>query len=201
MAANLEKLAEDLGVKAFSGEAKDALIKDGAVIYPLTGSTIEAQRNMRAKKGKPSFYYVVDVREGLVGRPSRLSEVAIYPDPKKFFVPNTGGEDLETEALVAEAANRLRKRLRQNGIDVVIPEEAVTLTELTFKHLDETEVWLFGESYGYLYGRTKNPTNESGSGVAIVGCAVPDSGLGVLDWRRGLGNGRVRAVCLVVPRD
>ena|SRR3989344_97584 len=190
------------GLKTFSDGARQALIKDGAVIYPLRGSTIETQREMQREKGKPSFYYVVNGDERLVGRPSRLSEVAIYPDPKKFFIPNTGGKDLETqEALAAEDANKLRKRLKQNGMDVVIPEQAATLTELTFKHLDETGVWLFGENYDYLFGRTKNPTNESGSVAAYVGDADPGRGLDVDDWSRGLGLDGIRVVRLVVPKD
>lgn len=209
MAVNPEFLADSShvikeaissGTKTFSGKAKEALIKDGALIYSLTGQTIKAQREIQRGKGMPSFYYVANGGERLVGRPSRLPEVAIYPDPEKFFIPNTAGKDLETqEALALEDANKLRGRLNQSGIDVVIPEEAATLTELTFKHLDETGIWLFGEIYSYFYARTNNPTNESGSGVANVGPARPVYGLDVSSWGREGGRDYLRVVRLIVP--
>ena len=157
----LAQVSRQLGIEtfsqrggAFTDNSKAALLKDGAVIYQLAGQTIEAQTGLQRKKGRPSFYSVVNGGNRLVGRPSRLSEVAIYPDPERFFVPNTGDKDLETQdVLVAEDARNLRIRLRVNWLDVVIPDEAATLTELTFKHFGKTGVWLFGAKYNYSRGQ------------------------------------------------
>lgn len=200
-----ERLPE---ITRFSDEEKRALKEDKALVYGLEGTTIAAQRELRTAEGKPSFYFVLDAGDRLVGRPSRLSEVAIYPQTDKFFIPGTENKDLATqERMVQKDADDLRKRLGQEGIDVVIPEEAATLTEVTFKHLEETGEWLFGKKYtrahklDFIYGRTKNPTNESGSHVAHVGGADPDDGLDVFDWHRGYGDDFLLAVRLVVPRE
>lgn len=143
----------------------------------------------------------------MVGRPSRLSEVAIYPDPERFFVDGTGDKDVNTqESMAQKDGENLRERLKASELDVIIPDEASTLTELTFRHLDGTGEWLFSKRYAevhglrFIYGRTKNPTNEDGSYVANVGRADPDHGLIVDYWRRDDGYGLVLATRLVVPK-
>lgn len=223
----VQKEPERVEIKRFPDKEKRVLKEVGAVVYSITGQTITGQRELREKEyreGKnprPDFYYVVDAGDRLTALPSMLSEVAIYPDPKRFFVPDTGGKTLaEQEELVKKDADKLREILGLEEIDEVIPEEAATLTELTFKHLGETGIWLFGVDYNYWYGSTKNPIDESGD-VAVVGKAAVatwkmwDSGLNVERWNRGRDgvvdekrpgqltgmttSGGVQAVRLIVP--
>jgi len=190
----------------FTEEEKEALIKDGAVIYRLRGETINTQRESQERKGKPSFYYVVDAGGRLLALPSREIEVAIFPDPKRFFVPDSFNISVqEQEERVKQDAEELSERLDLKGISEIIPDEAAALSDITFQHLDEIGEWLFGPEYakaqglGWVYGRTKNPINSSGSHVAYVGDARPDRGLRARDWRRGRGHHHVGAVRLVVP--
>lgn len=96
-AAPVGKEAETVSLReAFSDEEKRVLKEDGAVIYALTGTTIPAQRELQAKKGKPSFWYVVEAGDRLLALPSRKIEVAIFPDPQRFFVPDSFGKDTDT---------------------------------------------------------------------------------------------------------
>lgn len=196
------------GIQRFCDEEKRVLVDDGAIIYGLTGETVNSQKISQRAKEKPSFWFVTSGGERLVGRPSRLSEVAIYPDPEKFFIEDSGSKNLADQGgLVEKDGESLRSRLGLEGITVVIPDEVSTLTEVTFKYLDETGNWLFGEKYAkahdldFIYGRTKNPTNASGSSVAVVGRARPVSGLYVNYWDADGGNRHVWAVRLVVPKE
>lgn len=190
----------------FTDEEKEALRNDGAVIYLLHGETILSQKESQRAKGKPSFGYVVDAGERLLALPSRKIEVAIYPDPEKFFVPGSFNKSVKKqEEKVMQDARELRLRLNLSAVTEIIPDEAATLSEIGFQHLDATGVWLFGKEYAvaqgldWVYGRTKNPTNASGSIVAYVGNAYPDSGLDVGGWRRDDGLHSVGALRLVVP--
>lgn len=195
-------------IQRFNDEEKQALIGDGAIVYELVGETINSQKISQKAKEKPSFWFVTSGSERLVGRPSRLSEVAIYPDPERFFIENSGSKNLtDQEELAEKDGESLRNRLGLQGITVVVPDEASTLTEVTFKHLDETGDWLFGQKYAqahdldWIYGRTKNPTNANGSGVAYVGYVVVGDGLDVSSWYADLGTRYVWAVRLVVPKE
>ena len=195
--------------RPFTDEEERLLIKDGAHFIDLDGNTIEGQQTARRL-----FRYVTNGGDRLLRLPSIKARVAIYTDPKKFFIPNSGNKDLPTQEKLAEKdGQKLRKRLglKDDGVDVIIPDQASTLTELTFKYLDETTkkgkgVWLFGPDYAsaqglsWVYGRTKNPVNESGSSVALVGLASPDGGVLVDSWDADGGYGGVLAVRLVVAK-
>lgn len=195
--------------RPFTDKEKKALIEDGAVILSLTGETIEGQQTAGRL-----FRYVTNGGARLLKLPSIITEVAIYPDPKRFFIPDSGNKDLPTqEALAKKDSQELRKRLglTDDSLDVIIPDQASTLTELFFNYLDETTkrgkaVLLFGEEYAsaqglsWVYGRTKNSVNESGSNVADVGSAYPDDGLYVNYWDADNGNDRVQVVRLVVAK-
>ncbi|MBI4084308.1 MAG: hypothetical protein HY431_00200 [Candidatus Levybacteria bacterium] len=190
----------------FSQEQKEALVNDGAVIYLPTGVTIMKQEKLQLQKGKPSFWYVTEGGDALLALPSRRMEVAIYPDPERFFVPGTFDKDLnEQERLAAEDGQALSQILGIEGIMQIIPAEASSVTEVAFQRLDGTGIWLFGEEYAaaqglkWVYGRTKNPTNRTGSFVADVGGARSDSGLDVNGWHRDCGFDYLGAVRWVVP--
>ncbi len=196
--------AKDIG--QFSDKERQALLADGAVIYPLSGETIATQREKRRAEHQPSFWYVVNGGR-LSDRPSRLSEVAIYPDPARFFIENSGGKTLPLqEQLAKEDSEKLRKRLGVEGITVVIPEEASTLTGVAFKHLDITGERLFSQQYAevhdseLIYGRTKNPSLMVGSFVSPAGHPSPEDGLCVENWGCDDGCDFLWAVRLVVPK-
>lgn len=161
----------------FSDLERSRLLDECASIYLLSGTTIPQQREAQTAKGKPSFWYVTEGVESLLVLPSRSIEVAIFPDPERFFAP--GSFDKSTarqEQIVREDAQKqLQARLGLPGVTQIVPDEAATLTDLTFQHLDATGKWLFGPEYAqaqglsWVYGRTKNRTNKIGSCVAGVG--------------------------------
>ena len=200
---NLEQL---ILRESFTQEEKEALINDGAVIFELQEETISSQIEAQKAKSKPLFGYMVDAGEMLTAKPSRRIQVAVYPDPDKFFVPNSFDKSVtKQEERVAQDAQDLRQRLNLSQVTEIIPGEAATLTEIVFKHWDATDELLFGKKYAtaqgldLVYGRTKNPTNSSGSDVALVGDADPARGLDVDGWARDGGNHALWAVRLVVP--
>ncbi len=208
-ASPIEAKAIPQEYRPFTDLETKALVNDGAHIFNLTGETIEGEQG----SGR-LFRYLFDGGDRLLKLPSINTQVAIYTDPKKFFIPNSGNKDLLTqEELAKKDGQELRKRLglKDKSVDVIIPDSASTFTELTFKYLDETTkqgkgVWLFGSKYAkaqglsWVYGRTKNPVNESGSFVAGVGNAGPGGGLVVGNWRRGRGSDGIRVVRLVVAK-
>src|SRR3989344_5778047 len=99
--------------EAFSDKEKHVLEGDGAVVYALTGITIPAQEAARREKRKPSFWYIVEAGDRLTVLPSRTIEVAILPDPERFFVPYSFGQNIDTQERLASADVRiLRVRLK-----------------------------------------------------------------------------------------
>lgn len=186
------------------------LLGDRANIKILTRTTILQQKAAREAKGQPSFRYITQGGDRLLALPSRDIEVAFFPDPKRFFVEGTFGRDTDTQERLVRAAGRaLGDRLGLPNIAGIITDEAATWSDLTFQYLDDPENtnrdWLFGPKYAealgksWVYGRTKNRTNASGSHVAVVGDASPVHGLDVDGWHRALGSGGVGSPLLVVP--
>lgn len=199
------KGTERLVLKPSIPDKEKAILKDfGASFYTLTGETIEGQKKARGEQGLPAFWYIVDAGDirRLLVVPSPRIEVAYFDKPKDFFVPGTFGKNTDTQEAMAAAD---AKRYGLEGITQIVPDQASIFTELTFQHLaDYPGVWLFGPEYAkaqgldWVCGRTKNPTNASGSNVAGVGVARPDRGLGVGGWYRDLGRGHVGTPRLVV---
>lgn len=190
----------------FTDAEKEALKADGALLYTPLGETIPAQKESRAKKDKPGFWYVAEVGDRLLALPSRQIEVAIYPAPDRAFVPNSFNKSVkQQEERVAADAAELRERLGLEGISEIIPDEASTVTDIIFQHEEATGQWLLGPKYAaaqglsWVYTRTKNPTNVAGSYVAYVGSAYPDNGVNVHYWNRDNGNRDLGVLRLVVP--
>src|SRR3990167_6181704 len=177
--------------ESFTDVEREALIADGALIYTPLGETITAQKDSSAKKGKPSFAYLTTSENRLVAVPSRKVEIAIYPAPERAFVPDSFSKDVmgQDKAVAVDAVE-----LRQ-GLGQIIPDEASTVTDIVFRHEEATGKWLLGSEYAaaqglnYVYTRTKNPVNSSGSLVALVGGAEPVGWVHVRHWLRD--NGRV----------
>ena len=187
----------------FTPQERKVIENANGLIFSPTGLSIDAQRTRRKVQGKPAFWGwdMSDAGERLTAIPSKQVEVAIFPDPKEFFVPGSFEKSIvDQEKLAAEDA----KRLGIPNVTQIIPDEASTLTELAFQYQDETGNWLFGQEYAkaqglnWVYGGTKNPTDASGSNVARVGNAFPAGGLSV--FRSPLEGFRlVGAVRLVIP--
>jgi hypothetical protein len=204
--AQFRKDTERLVIRdRFTDEEKKILLEDSAEIYLPTGLTILAQIDAQRVKGKPSFWRLIDGGNKLVNAHSRKIEVAIYPDPNKFFVPDSFSKNLKTqEEKIAKDAQTLRDRLKLQGVTEIIPDRASTLTEVVFQHLDKTGVWLLGGDYAAVHGldfvnaRTKNSTRFI-TDVAHVGIAHPDGGLYVSDMRVNRGFYTVGVARMVVP--
>lgn len=179
-------------VRAFSPESRQALEAEGHVVYSFRGQSIEGMR----KAGRP-FWNIVDAGPQFLALPSRLIEVAINPDPKKFFLPKSNNKTLpQQEEMIAIYSEELRGKTGSKDIAAIMGE-APDYVELAFVHLDATRDRLFGERYDYRYARTKTPT--VGSDVAVVGGFLAGHGLGVGGWDRDRGCDIVWAVPLVVP--
>ena len=186
----------------FTAKERKAIEAKGGLVYTSTGLTILAQGESQARKGKPSFRYITEGGDQLLRAPSMKTQIAIFPVPSESFVPGSFGKDLPIqERMAAEDA----KRLGLPNVTQIIPNEASTLTGIVFQHLEATDEWLFGQEYAnaqdldYVYARTKNPTNSSGSNVAGVGSARPVHGVYVDDFPRDHGRRNLGAFRLVVP--
>lgn len=191
-----EQLSEPL---TWSDEEKEVLIKDGAVLYLPTGETINGQK----QNNRPFWYvaggYVIDGRNRLLDFPSRPIEIAIYPDPERFFVPGSFDKSKAAqEDLLKEDCDQLRKRTGLENLDQILPE-ASEATERIFNYFDEIRIRLLGKDYGYRWLRTNTPTNQSGSGFAGVGGFLDADGLVVGDFRRDGGRPALGAARWVVP--
>ena len=194
----------------FSPEEKKGLESDGAIIYLLTGQTIEEQREARKKIGLPSFNSFVHLQgKELVNVPSRRTEVAIYPDPERFFVPGSFSQfTIVQDRLAKEDGDALSKKLGFNNITEIIPDEVSTVTELIFQHADGTGEWLLGDSYtrftperGYrfkVHARTKNPT-EREDWLAEVSTDLSGCCLVVTAWHHYSSRDDLGVFRLVVP--
>ncbi len=190
----------------FADVEREKIVGDEGKIFVLSGTTVSQQRVARG--AEPSFWYVI---ESLFDRPSRKGqEVAIFTDPSRFFVADTFGEDTNTQEVLVRAAGRtLGKKLGLPNIAGILTEEVATWSDLTFQYLGDPEnktgIWLFGSEYAkaqgknWVSGRTKNPTNASGSFVAMVGSAPSGNGVHVSGWGRDRGDGLMGGPLLVVP--
>ncbi len=180
-------------VRRFSDEAREALTKEGYVIYALSGQSIRSLREQGRKFW--STWHKDGQYEEFETKGSMHSEVAISPDA--LFIPDSNDKTLkQQENAIAKFSKELTKKIK--GVEAVMGE-APDYVELAFAHLDATGDRLFGEKYDYNYARTKTPT--VGSRVAGVGYFLAADGLLVGDWDRALGARRVFASPLVVPKS
>ena len=175
-------------IKRFSPEQREALKKEGYLIYSLTGQSIKTLRESGCKFWSAWHGQFPDF-EALV---SRQSEVAI--NPNRLFLRRSNYKTLrQQEAMVEEFSQELGKKVP--GVKAIIGQ-APDYIELAFRHLDATKNYLFGAKYNYGYARTK--TSKGSSIVADVGHFDADFGLDV-SWNAVHGYGHVHAVPLVVP--
>lgn len=176
-------------IKRFSAEQKEALEKQGFVIYGLTGQSIKTLRDS-GRKFWSTWHNSLPDFEALG---SMHSEVAI--NPNKLFLPKSNNKTLaQQEEMVGKFSEELGKKV--TGVAAIIGQ-APDYVELAFAHLDVKKEYLFGAKDNYNYTRTKTPT--SGSSVAHVGLFRAVRGLDVNDWDADDGDGFVHAAPLVVP--
>lgn len=134
---------------SFTDDEKEALLKDGAFVYLPEGKTISDQA-----RGKELFWGPLgriancshkisdDVLENLrrqntnksfrrvLAFPSRKLEVAIYPDPERFFVPQSFHKlTMKQDELMEQDAESLRQELGLKGITMWRPEVAYLIQD------------------------------------------------------------------------
>ena len=180
-------------IKRFSDEAREALTKEGYVIYALSGQSIRGLRESGRKFW--STWHTDSQYEAFETKGSMASEVAVKPDA--LFIPKSNNRTLgQQEDLIAKFSLDLGKKVK--GVEAIMGE-APDYVELAFAYLDATGERLFSEKYGYNYTRTKTPTVDSH--VADVRNFYAGNGLQVDDWDRDRGYSSVFASPLVVPKS
>lgn len=176
-------------IKRFSAEQREALEKQGFVIYGLTGQSIKTLRDSGRKFWSTWHNSLLDFET--LG--SMQSEVAI--NPNKPFLPKSNNKTLtQQEEMVEKFSRELGKKV--GGVKAIIGQ-APDYVEIAFAHLDATKDYLFGAKDNYDFARTKTPAGSSD--VANVGDFLADSGLYVSHWNADDGGGSVHAAPLVVP--
>jgi len=176
-------------IKEFSPETKEALEKEGYLIYSLTGKSIKDLK----KEGMKFWSTWHEKYPDFETKPSIYSEVAF--NPKHLFLPNSNNKTLaQQEKFVECFSQKLGQKIK--GVKAIIGE-APDYVELTFNHLKRTSERLFGKNYNYDYSRAKTPT--VGSNVAVVGYFSAALGLDVDYWFHGESHGDVWIAPLVVP--
>ncbi len=177
-------------ITRFSDEQREALKKEGYLIYGLTGQSIKTLRGAGRKFW--STWHKDSQFADFEALRSMHSEVAI--NPSELFLPKSNNKTLaQQEEMVDKFSQELGEKVK--GVKAIIGQ-APDYEELAFRHLDATQDYLFGVKYNYDYARTKTPT--SGSDVAHIGNFLAD-GLLVFRWRAGLGGDDVHATPLIVP--
>lgn len=177
------------------GALKDLKRNHAVVFEPLETSLA------KLVSAKRPFWYVTNRdNPDFMNLVSRPTQIAIFPDSKQFYVPESNNKTLarQKELLEVDLAEVVKKKMDIGGVEEVI-DNVATHAGLVFAYFDKSngKVRLHGRNYGFRYARTETPT--VGSYVAIVGNLRADSGLRVGDWDAGDGDGDVWAVRLVVP--
>ncbi len=178
-------------IKRFSDEQREALKKEGYLIYGLTGQSIKTLRG--AGRTFWTTWHKHSQFADFEALGSMNSEVAI--NPSELFLPKTNNKTLaQQEEMVDKFSQELGEKVK--GVKAIIGQ-APDYEELAFRHLDATQGYLFGAKYNYDYARTKTP--PSGSDVAHVGRFGAVNGLRVDRWLADSGDVVIFAAPLVVP--
>lgn len=151
----------------FSERERKVLEQDGTHIYLLPGRTLHSYYQGPLLFGLDAYDVLTPSDINLKGK---KTEVAIYPKPDRFFVPESGGKSLDEQAkLVTKDATELKNRLSLEDIDEIIPDQAVTLLELALVHKEKSFLAqlfdfgiLFGQDYDFRYGISRQHTTQYG---------------------------------------
>lgn len=173
-------------IQRFSQEQREALRKEGYVVYELTGQSIADLR----EQGKPFWSTWHKSHPEFEALTSRHSEVAI--NPKQLFLPDSNNKTLrQQQAMIGRFSFFFGSTI--SGVKAVLGE-VPDYVELAF--LSPEKQRLFGEKNGYNYTRTQTRVD---SDVANVGYFDPGNGLNVDRWYADGCNDYVFAAPLVVP--
>lgn len=145
----LENWSErDVQVKRFSPEAKQALEKDGWILYELSGKSI----NFLKAQGKQILIPSWLQGNSVLDLPSRSSEVAFCPDKQRFFLEGSFRKtEGQQDALFVPYAKSIEEKI--SGVRI-IKGDGPDYIELVFKHSQDPEERLFGEKYNLYWTRT-----------------------------------------------
>jgi hypothetical protein len=159
VAKKKELSAKESPFVPFTQEEKEKLRAEGALIYAIGEETVAEQ--MQRNDG---FWNIRHENEAeYLEVPARRMEVAIFPDPEKFFVPESYMKDKdEQERLLLEDTGILRAKLGfDNSVTQILPEIAEA-TSVIFKHKDTTGTRLLGEEYSCASIRTNTSHRKDG---------------------------------------
>lgn len=190
----------------FTNRQKEVLVGDGAVLYLPVGESIQNQRVNR------KFCYVASGYDEnganrLLDFRSRIIEVAIYPEPERFFVPDTFNKTTnQQEILRKQDIENLKERLGLENITIIRPE-ATEVVDIMFQHFDATGICLLGKDFideykGYWrYIKTSTPTSRDGSHLARVGYFHASDGPSIEGWLRGKRSVSLGLARWIIPTE
>lgn len=183
-------------VRNFAPGTLRDLIRNRAVIF----DPLETSLAQLVAANRPFWYLIDRENRDFMSLSSRPTQIAIFPDPEQFYVPESNNLSLnrQRELLKIDLAEVVKTKMGIGGVEEVI-DNVATHAGLVFAYLDKTNgrVGLHGDGYGYRCVRTETPT--IGSSVALVGYFRTAFGLLVSDWHRDKGNESLRALRLLVP--
>lgn len=176
-------------VKSFSPEIREALKNGGLFIYDLSGKSIAGLK----KEGYPLWINDLLKTTSALALPSKLTQVAFYPDSERFFLKGSFGKNEDQQdKLFAEYAKEFEKQFPGTRL---IKGEGPDYTELSSKHSQDPEERLFGEKYGYCWTRTSTPVAFGRLAVGFF----DDDRLRVDSFGPDVAFGLFGVVPLVVP--
>lgn len=183
--------------REFSPGARKDLQRNKAYVFE---DPLDTSLSRLVAANKPFGYITNRNDTNFMNTMSRPSQIAIFPEPARFYVPesNNLGLDGQKRRIREDMEEEIKGRMRIGGVDMIMGDVA-THTGLVFAYFDRNRrrVRLHGVDYGYNYARTETPS--VGSDVALVGNFGEFHGLSVVGWPRGRGYGIVWALRLVVP--
>lgn len=187
--------------KGWSNEEVMTLIMDGATTYYPTGETVRSQILAEKKLCYQLGSYKINGRDRLLDWPSRSLEVAIYPDPDRFFVPGSLNQaKCKQKMLIETDVTKLRKRLGMENIDIIFPEASEAI-EVFFQHYEAVGMRLLGRDYNFLWMRTATFTNNvHPRRFARVGAWADAGTLYIRDWFANRGLPDLGVARWIVPR-
>lgn len=164
-------------IPRFSPEQREALEKEGYVIYELTGKTIEDLRGVVGNYHQPMWLQYDPIDKSVK---SKTSEVAI--NPEKLFLPESDNKRFtEQKSLVAEFSEDISTKIP--GVEAIIGEapdyvELASLSRL-FRHnmnyiRTQTEI---SSGLVYVYVGNLYPSNLYPDGGFMVDRGCYDSRL------------------------
>lgn len=181
----------------FSPGALKDLKRNKAYIFE---NPLETSLSRLVAANKPFGYITNRNDTNFMNTMSRPSQIAIFPQPARFYVPESNNLDLDGQKrrIREDIEEEIKGRMRIGGVDMIMGDVA-THAGLVFAYFDRNRrrVRLHGVDYGYNYARIEIPT--PGSNVAHVGSFSGFSGLRVGGGGRGRGYVDVWALRLVVP--